>query len=179
MRDKGVLPDSFIQNLAAVIYELSNLEIVTIKSELAVGYRPFDRRILEAFTVNLKVILWLDRRRLRPTGNDYIAFLLSHPNLIAIRPFQNTGPLKAPDHTTSIVPNVIHTCIRNHFGHGDWGIPDAMPSLKRVTIKSRGRKDYPPNLHGTLVPYRNTLTTIIFNIANHTTCETPDVEQLS
>jgi hypothetical protein len=183
MLDKGaVLPDSFIQYLAAVIYELSNLEIVTIKSELAVGYRPFDRRILEAFTINLKVILWLDRRRFIPSADDYIAFLLSHPNLVAIQSPQQAGarPLKAPDHTTSIVPNVVHTCILNHLGYSDWGIPGAMPSLKRVTIRSRGRRDYPQNLNGVLVPYRNTLTTIIFNITNYITCDMPraDAQQL-
>jgi hypothetical protein len=50
--------------------------------------------------------------------------------------------------------------------------------LKRVTIASRGRRDYPPNLHGTLVPYQNTLTTIIFNIDNSDTCDMPNVTQL-
>jgi hypothetical protein len=54
-----------------------------------------------------------------------------------------------------------------------------MPSLKRVTIATRGRRDYPKYLHGTLVPYQNTLTTIIFNISNGIVCDTPNVQQLS
>jgi hypothetical protein len=177
MLDKNALPDSLIQDLAAVIYELSTLEIVTIKSEPYVGCEQLDRRILEALTANLKAILWLDRRCLRPTGNDYIAFLLSHPNLVAIRR-PHPGHLKVSDHISSIVPNVIHTCILHSLGCGDWGAPGAMPSLKRVTIASRGRRDYPPNLHGTLVPYQNTLTTIIFNISNDIVFNTPSVQQL-
>lgn len=83
-------------------------------------------------------------------------------------PWQRSGYWKAPDSSTSIAPNVEHTCIQAFAAFVSWGLPGPMPSLKRVSIATfmgvnsdhSGTSKFPQSL----VPYQNSLTTIIFNV---------------